>query len=323
MKALVLFLCASVTMACAQEPLTLEKSIALPGVKGRFDHFSVDVAGKRLALAALGNDTVEIFDLSTGARLATVPNQKKPCGVLFVPGTSRLLVANGGDGTLRAYDADRFKEMAKLGDLDDADNVRWDMTGRQVLVGIAEGALAIVNETGDKLVARIPLAAHPESFQVDSKERRAFVNVPGAKHVAVVDLEMGGVIATWSLEKWRANFPMSLDEAHRRVFVGCRSPARLLELDAHSGRVLSDCEIGGDTDDLFFDAKRDRVYVSCGDGFLDTIQVEANGKLTRVAHQPTRDGARTCFFSPALDRLYVALPERGVHGAELRVYQAR
>jgi hypothetical protein len=87
--------------------------------------------------------------------------------------------------------------------------------------------------------------------------------------------------------------------------------------------VLSDCEIGGDTDDLFFDAKRDRVYVSCGDGFLDTIQVEANGKLTRVAHQPTRDGARTCFFSPALDRLYVALPERGVHGAELRVYQAR
>jgi hypothetical protein len=112
-------------------------------------------------------------------------------------------------------------------------------------------------------------------------------------------------------------FPMSFDEERGRVFVGCRDPARLVALDAASGRVVSDCEIGGDTDDLFFDSKRSRVYVSCGEGFLDTINVTADGRLERIAHQPTRAGARTSFFSAPLDRLYLAVPGT----AELRIYR--
>jgi DNA-binding beta-propeller fold protein YncE len=316
MKALVLAVLVAVVSA-AEDPLVLEKTIPLPGVSGRFDHFSVDLANQRLAVAALGNDTVELFDLAAGARLSTISRQKKPCGVLFAPASARLFVANGDDGTVRTYETKQFQQAESLSGLDDADNVRWESARGRVVVGVGEGALAVVSATGDKLIGRIPLAAHPESFQLESKGRRAFVNVPGAKHVAVVDLEKLAVIATWPLEKWRSNFPMSLDEEHGRVFIGCRSPARLVELDAANGRVISDCEIGGDTDDLFFDGKRSRIYVSCGEGFLDTISVGVDGKLTRIAHQATRVGARTCFFSAALDRLYLAVPGK----AELRVYR--
>ena len=316
MKALVLALLAAAACA-AGEPLVLEKTIALPGVNGRFDHFAAELASKRLAVAALGNNTVELFDLTAGARLTTITGQRKPCGVLFVPEKARLLVANGGDGTVRAFETTKFQQAERLPDLEDADNVRWDATRRHVVVGIGEGALAIISETGDKLLGKVPLAAHPESFQLEGKGERAYVNVPGAKQVAVVDLEKLAVIATWPLEKWRANFPMSLDEKHGRVFIGCRNPARLLTLEAATGRVVSDCEIGGDTDDLFFDGKRSRVYVSCGEGFLDTINVNADDTLERIAHQPTRAGARTSFFSAPLDRLYLAVPGK----AELRIYR--
>jgi len=315
-KALVLALLAA--GACvAEEPLVLEKTIPLPGVSGRFDHFSVELTSKRLAVAALGNNTVELFDLAAGARLTAIKMQRKPCGVLFVPSKALLLVANGGDGTVRAFEMTKFQQTERLSDLDDADNVRWDAARGHVVVGIGEGALAIVSQVGDKILGKVSLAAHPESFQLESKGRRAFVNVPGAKHIAVVDLEKLAVIGTWPLEKWRANFPMSLDEEHGRVFVGCRDPARLVTLDLTSGRVVSDCEIGTDTDDLFFDGKRSRVYVSCGEGFLDTINVNSDGRLERIAHQPTRAGARTSFFCEPLDRFYLAVPGK----AELRIYR--
>lgn len=323
MKGAIAAILALIAAASAGEPLILEKTIPLPGVRGRFDHFSVDAAGKRLAVAALGNDTVEVIDLAAGARMATVTGQSKPCGVLFVPGAARLVIANGGEGVVRTYDAGKLKEVAKLASLDDADNVRWDSARGRVVVGFGEGALAVVNERGDQLVGRVALAAHPEAFQLESKGRRAFVNVPSARQVAVVDMEKREVIATWPLGKWRANFPMALDEAHGRLFLGCRSPARLVELDITGGRVVADCEIAGDTDDLFYDAKRSRIYVSAGEGFLDTVRVESDGKLTRESHQPTRKGARTSFYSESLDRLYLAVPESGGEAAELRVYQPR
>jgi hypothetical protein len=321
-KTLVFTIFLASAAAVAEEPLVLEKTIPLSGVSGRFDHFSADGAAPRLAVAALGNNTVEVFDLAAGTRLTSLSGQKKPCGVLFVSDKARLLVANGDDGTVRAFETAKFQPTTKLAGLDDADNLRADAAHGHAVVGFGEGALAVLSETGDKLLAKVALTAHPEAFQIERAGRRAFVNVPGAKHVAVVDLEKLAVIATWPLDKWRSNFPMSLDEEHGRLFVGCRSPARLLAMDTRSGAVISECEIGADTDDLFFDGKRSRIYVSCGEGFLDTVKVDAEGKLSRSAHQPTRAGARTCFFSAALDRLYLAVPQRALgKEAELRVYR--
>ena len=48
----------SSTYAQDASPLQLEKEIPLPGVEGRIDHFSVDVLGQRLFVAALENGTV-------------------------------------------------------------------------------------------------------------------------------------------------------------------------------------------------------------------------------------------------------------------------
>ncbi len=322
MRAFTLGLLLAGAIAVAEDPLILERTIPLPGVSGRFDHFSVDVALQRLAVAALGNNTVEVFDLAAGSRLTSLTGQAKPCGVIFVPDKARLLVANGDDGTVRAFETAKFEPVGKLAGFDDADNLRADAARGRALVGFGEGGLAVLSETGDRMLAKIPLAAHPESFQVESKGHRAFVNVPGAKHIAVIDLEKLAPITTWPLDRWRANFPMSLDEEHGRLFIGCRSPARLVMIDSRSGGVLSDCEIGGDTDDLFFDGKRSRVYVSCGEGYLDTVTVDGDGKLRRVAHQVTRSGARTCFFSPAFDRVYLAVPQRpSGQDAELRIYR--
>src|SRR5213075_1976697 len=81
--------------AAAPDLLKHVATIPLPGVKGRFDHFSCDPAGQRLVVAALGNDTGEVLDVGRNARLHTVPGLQKPTGALILPQSKRLYFANG------------------------------------------------------------------------------------------------------------------------------------------------------------------------------------------------------------------------------------
>lgn len=308
--------------AAEASALVLFKTIPLPGVAGRIDHFAFDAQGQRLFMAALGNDTVEVIDLASGKRLRTIGGCSEPQGLAFVPGANRLFIANGGSGVVKMLDGTDFKTLKTVGDLPDADNARYDAQANLVYVGYGEGALAIINATNGELVAKIPLSGHPESFQLEKDGNRIFVNVPDAQQITVIDREKRSVIATWPMEEFRANFPMALDEANHRLFVGCRRPARLVVLDTASGKKVSDVNIDGDTDDLFYDAGRKQVYVSCGAGFIDVIAQQGADKYDLRERIPTTSGARTSFSSPERGELYLAVRAGMVFGsAEIRVFK--
>jgi DNA-binding beta-propeller fold protein YncE len=303
------------------QTLKLTHTIPLPGVEGRFDHFGIDPANRRLFVAALGNNSVEVIDLEKFARVHSIRDLRKPTGVFCLAEPAKLYVANGDDGTFRVFDAKTFAPIARLASLDDADNVRFDPNARRVYIGFGDGALGITDECAARLVGRIVLKAHPESFQIERDGPRIFVNVPDADMIAVVDREKGMVVAEWPMKKFQANFPMALDEATHRLFVGCRRPARLVIYDTVAGKPVGDLEISGDTDDLFFDPKLQRLYVSCGEGFVDVIQRRDGDHYERIERVPTRAGARTSFWSPDMSQLYLAVPKRAGQDAELRVYE--
>jgi hypothetical protein len=54
------------------EPLRLIQTIPLPDVHGRIDHFDVDLKGQRLFMSALGNNTLEVFDLRSNKVIQTI-----------------------------------------------------------------------------------------------------------------------------------------------------------------------------------------------------------------------------------------------------------
>jgi hypothetical protein len=290
-------------------------------VKGRFDHFAIDAGGHRLFVAALGNDSLEVIDIAAGRPLRSIPGLHKPTGVLFLPDHNRIVVANGDSGTLQVFDGASYAPIATLAGLDDADNLRYDAPARTIHLGCAAGALALIDADSLKQTATIPLGAHPESFQLEAAGNRVFINLPDAKQVSVVDRQSRRVTATWKLDRFHSNFPMALDEIHQRLFLGCRLPARLLVLDATTGKPVANLELSGDIDDLFYDAKRGRLYASCGEGFLDVIRQQGPDGYTRVERKATRTGARTCFFSSVTDELFLAVPKRGAEPAELRIYR--
>src|SRR5258706_3914538 len=76
--------------------LEFTKSIPLPDVEGRIDHFAVDLKGNRLFIAALGNNTVEVVDLAKGERVQTIKGLEEPQGIAYLPDTNQIVVANGG-----------------------------------------------------------------------------------------------------------------------------------------------------------------------------------------------------------------------------------
>jgi DNA-binding beta-propeller fold protein YncE len=309
-------------LAATDPPLRLSQKILLPGVEGRIDHLAVDMAGQRLFVAALGNYTLEVLDLKAGKQVRSITGLHEPQGIAYVTASDRLVVASGADGSCRVYDARSFGQVHAFDLKEDADNVRYDPSTQRIYVGYGAGALGVIDLARGTRIADIPLEGHPESFQLETRGKRIFVNVPTARQIVVIDREKNSLLAAWLLEKEQANFPMALDEGNHRLLVGCRRPARLVVVDTETGKVVSSVPCAGDADDLFYDVRRKRIYVSGGEGFVSVFQQMDADRYELVHRLPTAAGARTSLFVPPTGHFYLAVPHRGSQPAEGWVYRA-
>src|SRR4029453_11073715 len=116
----------------------------------------------------------------------------------------------------------------------------------------------------------------------------------------VVDLAAGRLVATWPNRGLRFNYPLAIDRKSGEVAIVYRLPPRLVPFDPRTGAERQALGTCGDADDLFFDAKRSRLYVVCGDGRVDVFE-RRGADLQLVARVATSPGARTALFNSDLD----------------------
>jgi YVTN family beta-propeller protein len=302
-------------------PLELAQTIPMEGCQGKIDHLAVDVKGKRLFVATTANNSVQVIDLAQGKVIHKIEGLAEPQGIAYLPDLKRIAIANGKDGSCRIFDGDTYKLLKSVDFKEDGDNVRYDAEAKRIYVAHEAGGLGIIDAEKMEKVDDIKLEGHPEAFQLEKNGKRIFVNIPDAKHIAVVDREKRTVLAKWPLEKLEANFPMALDEANHRLFVGCRKPSKVLVLDTETGKEIAQLTISRDTDDLFFDAASKRIYLAAGEGFIDTIDQKDADHYKRIWAQKTANGARTGIFVPDLGAFYVAVPGKDAQKAEVRAYK--
>ena len=301
-------------------PLQLEAKIPLGEVRGRIDHMAVDLKRQRLFVAELGNDSVGIVDLPNRKLISRIPGLNEPQGVAYEHTSDMLYVANAGDGSVRSFEGSDYKTTGRIELGNDADNIRVDAAAKRIFVGYGSGALAVIDPSTRSKVGDISLEAHPESFQIDPDTSQIFVNVPDARGIAVVDRVSQKQIGKWSLADRGANFPMALDHVRRQILVIFRAPAELGVFSMTDGKPIATTETCGDADDLFIDAKRARVYVSCGAGFLDVLEPK-EATYRRIARIPTVSGARTSLFVSEMDRLLVAVRASSGEPAAIWIFQ--
>lgn len=301
-------------------PLRLERAVPLPDVKGRIDHLAFDTDNERLFVAALGNNTVEVIDIKSGRVVREVAGLAEPQGVLYQSKTKRLWIANGSDGKIQIFNALTFEMLRSIELGEDADNIRQDAATQRILVGYGSGAIAVLDFEGNK-VGDIKVGAHPESFQLEKNGPRMFVNLPDSRNVTVIDRTKSAVVASWTTDDAQANFPMALDEVNGRLFIVCRQPAVLLVLDTKAGAIVAKLPVVGDSDDVFYDQKRQQVYASGGDGSITVFKQQDADHYSKITQLKTVKGARTCLFVPELSRLFLAVRQEGDNTAAINIYK--
>jgi len=306
-------------------PLVLTGAIPLANVKGRIDHFGFDPVGNRIFVSALGNNTEEIINLSAQTVSHTISGAAAPQGVVYSPETDRLFV--GSDhGKLYIYSGSTFNLITSIDFGDDVDNLRYDAAEKCVYVGYGDeksGAIAMVDAaTNKRLDDEFKLGAHPESFQLEVSGPNIYVNLPDLKQIAVINRRTHA-IARWPL-RVAGNFPMALDELDHRLFIATRAPAQLVVVDTNTGRPVAALPAVQDADDLYYDSARKRVYVAGGEGYISVFRQGDADHYNLLAKVPSALGARTAGYSgkgrKGFDRLYVAVPARADHGAEVWIY---
>src|SRR6266851_5481691 len=315
----------------AKQSLRLVQTISIPNVKGRLDHMDVDVRGKRLFVAGLENGTFEVVDLQAGKWVRSIPGFKKPQGALFVPELNKLFLASGDDGMLRVFRGDTLELLDSIHLEPGPNRVVYEPKSKLVYVGYGGkdagkdyGEIGIIDAQNDKVVGDIKVVAHPSELLLDKGGTTLFVFVSIANQLQVIDTDKRKVLSTWPVTSQHPG-DAAFDESASRLFIGTHSPAEMIAMDSKSGKEVAHLPTAEGMDGVYFDSLRKRVYVSGGRelpaGFVYVYQqlnadhYEITGKI------PRRGGAGTSFWSPQLNRYYVAAPASAKEDAAILVYE--
>jgi len=322
----VLLACCLCVSCHSQKPFgtdefVLKDKIFLPGVKGRIDHMDADAKRQVVFMSALGNNSLEIVDIKNGKHLYSIKKLSEPQGVIFIPPTDEIMVANGGNGSCQFYSAETFQLTGTIELGSDADDIRYDSVDKKIHVGYGSGGIAEIDPVKHQKTADIKLPGHPEGFQLDKGQKKIFVNVPDANQIDVADVEKGEIIARWKTE-YNANFPMAIDEPDHIIFIGYRHPAKLVAIDENTGKTVAVTDLTGDADDLYFNKESKKIYASGGSGAVNIYSFE-KAAFKQIASIPTRSGARTSLLIPALNTFVLAERAAGNETAQLSVYRIK
>jgi hypothetical protein len=315
-----LSLFAFVSLAEAQDkaPLRLLQTIPLPNVKGRIDHMDVDVKGKRLFVAGLENSSLEIVDLQAGKWLKSIPGFKKPQGIAYVASLNRVFVASGNDGMLRVFRGDTLELLDEI-KLDlGANRVAYDPASKVLYAGYDGkgggkdyGEVGIIDAKTDKRIGDVKVEAHPAELLLDLSGKTLFVFLPTVSKVQVVDTEKREVVSTWPVSSQRDG-DGAFDETRHRLIIATRTPPQMIAMDSKTGKEVASLPTVEGMDGVYFDAAHKRVYVSGGRdndvGYVFVYQQKDPDHYETIGKMPTKPGAGTSFWSPDLNRYYVAAP---------------
>jgi hypothetical protein len=329
--------------AQAKVPLKLVQTIPLPNVHERMDHLGVDIKGKRLFAAALGDNqnTVEVVDLKSGKRIFTIPGQSKPQGIYYSEDSKKLFVANGGggasivtgDGTVKVYDGTTYKLLDSMSVGIDADHVNADPDTKLLYVGVGDtkgGALIIIDTRTGKQIGDIKTETGPGGIMIEKSTGRIYVRGRGTPNLGVIDLAKGKEIAIWPVKGTTQSYALALDQENHRLFNTSRNPPALIVFDTESGDQITTLESVSGIDDVWYDAKLKRIYATGGrgpggesfvDGYIAVYQQKDPDHYELIGKVPTRPGTCTSIWVPEFNRLYASTPGTQSQEAAIMVFE--
>jgi len=200
-----------------------------------------------------GKGAVVVFDLKTNAILGTITAQPDADGIIYDPGSDRVLVSAGDSNSLITIKPDIDPKT-----------------------GTIEGPIA--------------LSGAPEFLAADGAGK-VYVNLEDKDTVAVVDLKTRKVTARWPVAPGGSPVGMAIDTQRHTLIIGCRKPQKMIVMSTETGKVVADLPIGAGVDAT--KVEQGEAFASCGDGTLAVIRKSSAGKYEVAQSLQTKRGAKT------------------------------
>ena len=313
----------------ATAPLTLVKTVALPGYVGDFDHFAIDRVRGRFLIAAEDHATLEIFDLKTGNHLKTIPGFGAPHSILIRPTSSNILVTDS-DKMTAVLDAETYAKKDQVTLTPGADSAGYDAVaniwyvvtgGKDVKMKTAE--IEAINPDTGKKVGEIQFNDnHVEAMALEKNGDRLFINLAETNKLAVVNRKTMKEIAEWPVPPAKENAMVAFDEAAHRLYVVCRNPGTVVVLNSDTGAVVSTAPAPLRSDEVMMDVATHRLYVPGGQGYIGVYDTSDPDKVKEIAKVPSAPGAKTGILLPDLKlMLLAASPGETKNVAKIMTYK--
>src|SRR3989442_13141327 len=308
-------------------PLRLVQTITLPAdIRGHFDHFEVDLKGKRLFATPEAYKSVLVFDLKTGKLIRTIGGIEKSHAVLYREDLNRIYVTDGEAGDLKIFDAKSYGLVSSVKLLEDADSIGYDPATKYLYIDNGGGdvhqtysMLSVIDTTAGKKLADLKIDGETlEAMALEKSTSKMYVNNRARNQISVVDREKRELVASWPVTQCKPNVAMALDEANHRLFVACRSGV-ISVLDTQTGKEVTSFPITKGVDDITYDPASKRVYAAC-DGAVDIYEQSSPDSYKLLANVSTGPMGRTARLVPELKRYFVAVPQHGTTSARVLVF---
>jgi DNA-binding beta-propeller fold protein YncE len=298
-------------MAQGDAPLKLLHTTPLSGFRGDLDHSAADLKGHRLFVTAEVHKTVEVFDLNTGEHLHSITGFDTPHEILFRPSSNTLIVADGGNpGMCRLVDGKTYQIVDNITLPPFVDSAEYNPVTKEYYVE-SRGpdpkanthTISVIDAEHFKHLGDFTLPGRrSEAMAIDRAGKKMYVNL--TDEVGVVDLKTRELIARWPVPDAHVQNSMALDEPHHRLFIATRNPPKLFVYDTDTGKVVTSLPCVPVNDDMIFDAKRKRIYIT-GDGAASVFEQRDADHYEHLVDVPTGYRAKTSLYIPDLSRLYI------------------
>ena len=314
-----------------EAPVTLEQTFKLPAdIKGRFDHFGIDLKNHRLFATPEDYHALLVLDYRNGKILQTVHGIEKPHAVAYREDIDRIYVTDGEAGVVRVIDGKSYKIIKSVPVQLDADAMSIDPSTKLLYVvsggkdvKMTYSTLSVLDSTAGEKLTDIKVDGDTlEVMSLEGASSRLYLNNRAKNQIEVIDRDKRAIVETWPVTMGKKNVSMAYDEANHRLFVGCRS-GHIVVFDTQTGKELQALKIAEDIDDLHFDPHSKLLFAACGAGSgsvdlyrqVDPDHYESAGQL--LSGPGTRNGR----FVPELSRYFLAVPQHDNANAEIRVYK--
>lgn len=322
-------------------PLKLLHTTPLPGFKGDLDHSAVDLKGNRLFVTAEVHQTVEVFNLRTGENIHSITGfDGAPHEILFRPESNTLIVADGGfydsasrklgPGSCKLIDGKTYRIRATITLPPGVDSAAYNPVTKEFYVE-SRGpdvtadthTISVIDAVNFKHTGDFVLPGRrSEAMAIDGAGKTMYVNL--TDEVGVVDLPTRRLTARWPVPDAHVQNAMALDEPNHRLFIATRNPPKLFVYNTDAGKVVTSLPCVGVNDDMTFDSKRKRIYIT-GDGATGVFAQRDADHYEHIVDVPTGYRAKTSLYVPELNRLYINVSGGDKADAQvaLQIYQVQ